>query len=158
VPRRSIPLLHSAKAAVRYNRPAAIARHALITPKFRKVGCSAYGGQAPPALGLRGSVDAALPAVASLPFLTLNPGVIERGQRLLGSVHGAYYFRGLSLLGECQYGYATTTRADPVVTLMTVFRVAARQVGQRYTPDPGGISALVGETFKSPPKNDERSE
>jgi hypothetical protein len=42
--------------------------------------------------------------------------------------------------------------------LMTVSRVAARQVEQRYTPDSRGTSVVVGETFKSPPKNDETSE
>jgi phosphate-selective porin OprO/OprP len=34
----------------------------------------------------------------------LNPGVIERGERLLGSVHAAYFYKSLSLIGEWQYG------------------------------------------------------
>jgi phosphate-selective porin OprO/OprP len=41
------------------------------------------------------------------PFLALNPDVIERGDRLLGSVHAAYFYKGLSLFGEWQYGYGT---------------------------------------------------
>jgi len=41
------------------------------------------------------------------PFLILNPGVIERGDRLLGSVHSAYFYKGLSLIGEWQYGYGS---------------------------------------------------
>ena len=52
-----------------------------------------------------------------MPFLTLNPDVVERGDRLLGSVHTAYFFKGLSLIGEWQYGYggyATTTRPSTV--------------------------------------------
>ncbi len=36
--------------------------------------------------------------------------------------------------------------------------VAARQVEPRYTPDSRGTGVVVGETFKSPPKNDETSE
>ena len=39
------------------------------------------------------------------PFLILNPNVIERGNRLLGSVHAAYFYKSLSLIGEWQYGY-----------------------------------------------------
>ena len=31
--------------------------------------------------------------------------MIERGDRLLGSVHAAYFYKGLSLIGEWQYGY-----------------------------------------------------
>ncbi len=41
------------------------------------------------------------------PFLALNPNVIERGDRLLGSVHSAYFYKGLSLLGEWQFGYGS---------------------------------------------------
>ena len=51
------------------------------------------------------SPDAVAPGVGTVPFLILNPGVIERGNRLLGSVHSAYYYRSLSLIGEWQYGY-----------------------------------------------------
>ncbi len=79
--------------------------------KYLNVGSSIDFGQqdqAPIPRSLRiGAVspDAALPSVASVPYLTLNPNVIERGDRLLMSVHGAYYFRSLTLLGEWQYGY-----------------------------------------------------
>ncbi len=51
-----------------------------------------------------GSPDANIPGVATTPFLILNPGVVERGDRLLGSVHMAYFFNSLSLIGEWQYG------------------------------------------------------
>ena len=33
--------------------------------------------------------------------------MIERGDRLLGSVHAAYFYKGLSLIGEWQYGYGS---------------------------------------------------
>lgn len=42
-----------------------------------------------------------------MPFLRLHPDVIERGDRLLGSVHMAYFCGGLSLIGEWQYGFGT---------------------------------------------------
>jgi phosphate-selective porin OprO and OprP len=45
------------------------------------------------------------PGPGTTPFLILNPGVVERGDRLLGSVHAAYYHKSLSLIGEWQYGY-----------------------------------------------------
>jgi phosphate-selective porin OprO/OprP len=79
-----------------------------------------YQDQSPVPMSLRiGAVspDAALPAVASVPFLVLDPNMIERGDQLLGSVRGAYFFRGLSLMGEWQFGYngyATMTRASSV--------------------------------------------
>ena len=46
-----------------------------------------------------------MPGLGTTPFLILNPGVIERGDRLLGSVHAAYFYKSLSLIGEWQYGY-----------------------------------------------------
>ena len=46
-----------------------------------------------------------VPGLGTTPFLILNPGVIERGDRLLGSVHAAYFYKSLSLIGEWQYGY-----------------------------------------------------
>ena len=52
-----------------------------------------------------GSPDANIPSIATVPFLIFNPGVVERGDRLLGSVHGAYFYNGLSVIGEWQYGY-----------------------------------------------------
>jgi phosphate-selective porin OprO/OprP len=90
-----------------------------------------YQDQAPVPASLRiGAVspDAAVPGVATVPFLVLNSNVIERGERLLGSVHGAYFFRGLSLLGEWQYGYnsyATPGRPSPVAVPVSGFYVTA---------------------------------
>jgi phosphate-selective porin OprO/OprP len=91
--------------------------------KYLNLGSSVAFGhqdQSPVPVSLRiGAVspDAALPAVAAMPYLTLNPDVIERGDRLLGSVHAAYFFRGLSLMGEWQYGhngYATSAHPQSV--------------------------------------------
>ena len=48
-----------------------------------------------------------IPGAGTTPFLILNPDVIERGDRLLGSVHAAYFYKGLSLIGEWQYGYGS---------------------------------------------------
>src|SRR5262249_14919373 len=42
---------------------------------------------------------------ATLPFLSFNPGVIERGNRALWELHTAYYGGGLSLLAAWQSGY-----------------------------------------------------
>jgi phosphate-selective porin OprO/OprP len=58
-----------------------------------------------------GSPDANIPGIATVPFLVLNPGVIEQGDRLLGSVHAAYFYRSLSLIGEWQYGYGNYASA-----------------------------------------------
>ena len=58
--------------------------------------------------------------------LVSNPNVIERGNRLVGSVHTAYYWNSLSLIGEWQYGYgnyATTTRPSPVEVPFSGFYV-----------------------------------
>jgi phosphate-selective porin OprO/OprP len=102
--------------------------------KYLNVGTSvAYGSQdqspVPAALRIGAvSPDAALPGVATVPFLIFNQDVIERGPRLLGSVHAAYYFRGLSLLGEWQYGYAgyaTTARPTPVSVPISGWYVTA---------------------------------
>jgi phosphate-selective porin OprO/OprP len=102
--------------------------------KFLNVGTSVafgYQDQAPVPAALRiGAVspDAALPGVATVPFLIFSPDVIERGNRLLGSVHAAYFFRGLSLLGEWQYGYgsyATLARPSPVAVPISGFYVTA---------------------------------
>ena len=85
---------------------------------FLNVGTSvAYGyqDQSPVPTSFRiGAVspDAAVPGVATVPFLILNPNVVERGDRLLGSVHAAYFFKGLSLLGEWQYGYNSYSTAS----------------------------------------------
>jgi phosphate-selective porin OprO/OprP len=81
--------------------------------RYFNVGSSvAFGIQnTPPSpLGFRigaGSPDTNIPGQATVPFLILNPDVVEKGDRLQGSVHMAYYFGGLSLLGEWQYGYGT---------------------------------------------------
>jgi phosphate-selective porin OprO/OprP len=100
--------------------------------KYLNVGTSVAFGhqdQPPVPVALRiGAVspDAAVPAVASLPYLMLNQDVIERGNRLLGSVHAAYFFRGLSLMGEWQYGYgsyATPSRPSPVAVPISGFYV-----------------------------------
>jgi phosphate-selective porin OprO/OprP len=107
---------------------------ALWFAQFLNLGTSvAYGyqDQSPVPRALRiGAVspDAALPGVASMPFLVLQPDVIERGDRLLGSVHAAYFFRGLSLLGEWQYGYnsyATASRPSPVAVPVSGYYVTA---------------------------------
>lgn len=52
-----------------------------------------------------GSPDTNIPGPATVPFLTLDPDVLERGNRVIGSVHAAYFLGGLSVLGEWQYGY-----------------------------------------------------
>ncbi len=51
------------------------------------------------------SANSDVPGAGTTPFLILNPDVIERGGRLLGSVNAAYFYKGLSLIGEWQYGY-----------------------------------------------------
>jgi len=100
--------------------------------KFLNVGTSVafgYQDQPPVPTSFRiGAVspDAAVPGVATVPFLILNPDVVERGDRLLGSVHAAYFFKGLSLLGEWQYGYnsyATAARPSPVAVPVSGFYV-----------------------------------
>jgi phosphate-selective porin OprO/OprP len=60
-----------------------------------------------------GSPNSDVPGPGTVPVLILNPNVIERGERLLGSIHAAYFYKSLSLIGEWQYGYgsyATPTR------------------------------------------------
>ena len=67
-----------------------------------------YQDQSPVPVSFRiggGGPNAEVPGPGTTPFLILNPGVIERGDRLLGSVHAAYFYKGLSLIGEWQYGY-----------------------------------------------------
>jgi phosphate-selective porin OprO/OprP len=79
--------------------------------RFLNVGTSVAFGrqdQAPVPVAFRigaGSPDTNVPGAASVPFLILNPDVVERGDRLLGSVHAAYFYKGLSLIGEWQYGF-----------------------------------------------------
>ena len=79
--------------------------------RFLNVGTSVAFGhqdQAPVPVSFRiggGSPSADVPGPGTVPFLILNRDVVERGERLIGSVHAAYFLRGLSLLGEWQYGY-----------------------------------------------------
>jgi phosphate-selective porin OprO/OprP len=51
------------------------------------------------------SPNSNVPGLGTIPFLILDNDVIEKGERLLGSVHMAYYYKSLSLIGEWQYGY-----------------------------------------------------
>ncbi len=51
-----------------------------------------------------GSANADVPGPGTVPFLILERDTVERGERLLGSVHAAYFYKGLSLIGEWQYG------------------------------------------------------
>ncbi len=53
-----------------------------------------------------------VPGPGTVPFLILNRDVVERGQRLLGSVHSAYFYKSLSLIGEWQYGYGNYASAS----------------------------------------------
>ena len=62
-----------------------------------------------------GSPNADVPGPGTVPFLILNRDVVERGDRLLGSVHAAYFYKGLSLIGEWQYGYGSYATAGPPV-------------------------------------------
>jgi phosphate-selective porin OprO/OprP len=83
--------------------------------RFLNVGTSVAFGrqdQAPVPSAFRigaGSPDASIPGAATVPFLILDRDVIERGGRLLGAVHAAYFFRGFSLIGEWQYGHGSYT-------------------------------------------------
>jgi phosphate-selective porin OprO and OprP len=79
--------------------------------RFLNLGTSfAFGhqDQAPVPVAFRigaASPNSDVPGFGVTPFLILNPDVIERGDRLLGSVHAAYFYKSLSLIGEWQYGY-----------------------------------------------------
>ncbi len=81
--------------------------------RFLNLGTSVafgYQDQPPVPVSFRiggGSPNGDVPGAGTTPFLILNPGVIERGDRLLGSVHSAYFYKSLSLLGEWQYGYGS---------------------------------------------------
>ncbi|QDV32600.1 porin [Tautonia plasticadhaerens] len=84
---------------------------ALPAARFLNLGASVGFGhqdQSPVPRSFRiagGSPSADVPGPATVPFLILDPGVAERGDRLIGSVHAAYFHKGLSLIGEWQYGY-----------------------------------------------------
>ncbi len=81
--------------------------------RFLNLGTSvAYGhqDQPPSPVAFRiagGSPDTNIPGSATVPFLILNPDVIERGERLVGSIHAAFFRGSLSLIGEWQYGYGS---------------------------------------------------
>nr|WP_303652480.1 porin [Paludisphaera mucosa] len=100
--------------------------------RFLNIGSSVAFGrqdQSPVPVSFRiggGSPNADSPGAGTTPFLILNRDVIERGDRLLGSVHSAYYNRGLSLIGEWQYGYgsyATASRPSPTPVAFSGFYV-----------------------------------
>jgi phosphate-selective porin OprO/OprP len=62
------------------------------------------------------------PGSASVPFLALNNGVVERGFRALWELHVAYYYKGLSFLGAWDTGfqdYAKGTAGPPPVRVPT---------------------------------------
>jgi phosphate-selective porin OprO and OprP len=97
----------------------------LTALKYWNVGTSvAFGRQdQPPApVAFRvgaGSPDTNIPGPATISFLVLNPDVVESGDRLVGAVHSAYFYKGLSLIGEWQYGYgAYASIAHPVSTIV----------------------------------------
>lgn len=75
-------------------------------------GSVVYGRQNQPAVPNAFRVGAVAPTnasqaeLATAPFLTLNRDVLEQGERLLGSVHTAYFYNGLSLISEWNYGRA----------------------------------------------------
>ena len=62
------------------------------------------------------------------PFLTYNKNVIERGGRSLWGAHVAYFYKGLSLLGEVQGGYqsfATTSFRNLTQVPIHAYNVSA---------------------------------
>jgi phosphate-selective porin OprO/OprP len=79
--------------------------------RFLNVGTSfSYGQQDRSAVPANfrigaGSPDSSVPSTGTTPFLILNPGVFEQGDRLLGTVHMAYFHKSLSLISEWQYGH-----------------------------------------------------
>lgn len=91
--------------------------------RFLNVGASvAFGHQdqnpAPRTFRIGGgSPDTNIPGPATTPFLILNSDVIERGQRVIGSTHLAYFYKGLSLISEWQFGhggYVSATQPNSV--------------------------------------------
>jgi phosphate-selective porin OprO/OprP len=95
--------------------------------KFLNLGGSvAYGhqDQPPSPVAFRlgaGSPDTNIPGQATVPFLVLDRGVIERGERLIGSAHAAYFHKGLSLLGEWQFGFAEYARPSDLASARVPF-------------------------------------
>jgi phosphate-selective porin OprO and OprP len=101
--------------------------------RFLNLGTSvAVGHQDQPAAPMSfrvggSSPNSDVPGLGTTPFLILNPNVIERGDRLLGSVHAAYFYKGLSLLGEWQYGYgnyASLAHGSPTQVPLAGFYVS----------------------------------
>ena len=104
-------------------------------PRFRflNLGTSfAFGrqDQSPVPVAFRiagGSPTADNPGPGTVPFLILNRDVVERGNRLLGSVHAAYFYKSLSLIGEWQHGYgnyASLGRPSPTAVPFSGFYVS----------------------------------
>ena len=102
--------------------------------RFLNLGTSvAFGHQDQPAVPVSfriggGGPNSENPGPGTTPFLILNPGVLERGDRLLGSVHAAYFYKSLSLIGEWQYGYgsyASLAHPSSVQVPFTGFYVTA---------------------------------
>ena len=85
--------------------------------RFLNIGTSVGFGrqdQAPVPVAFRiggASPNADSPGAGTTPFLILNRDVVERGNRLLGSVHAAYFHKSLSVIGEWQYGYGNYAAA-----------------------------------------------
>jgi phosphate-selective porin OprO/OprP len=79
---------------------------ALPALRFLNLGTSVGFGrqdQSPVPVAYRigaGSPDTNIPGQATVPFLVLNRDVTERGDRLVGSVHAAYFYKRLSLKGR----------------------------------------------------------
>ncbi|WP_169978221.1 OprO/OprP family phosphate-selective porin [Tautonia rosea] len=61
---------------------------------------------------LRLNVPTTANAAIGTPFLLFNDGVLESGERALWSLHLAWYYRQLSLIGEWQSGYETYAFAE----------------------------------------------
>ncbi len=95
--------------------------------RFLNIGTSfAYGyqNQAPVPVSFRiagGSPSADNPGPGTTPFLILNRDVVERGERLLGSVHAAYFYKSLSLISEWQYGYGGYSRTGQPLSSQVPF-------------------------------------
>lgn len=86
--------------------------------RFLNIGTSFAVGnqdQSPVPISFRiagGSPSADNPGPGTTPFLILNRDVVERGNRLLGTLHAAYFYKSLSLIGEWQYGYGSYASAS----------------------------------------------
>lgn len=102
--------------------------------RFWNIGSSVahgYQNQSPVPQAFRiggGSPSADVPGPGTTPFLILNRDVVERGERLIGSVHSAYFYKGLSVIGEWQYGYgsyASASNANPAQVPFSGFYVTS---------------------------------